>query len=140
MEKLSESDEQIVLSESLTLMKIPHYSLRNEESIKSMGYLMKRKRMGWRSGVSDMMVYIPAEMSYVGRALILFIELKKAKRVLLRASSRGKKGDLVSQNSPTPEQLDFIDKINKVKDTQGFVAYGADEAIAVVNKFLIKKT
>jgi len=134
---MNESDEQIQLSDTLDLMKIPHYSLRNEESIKSMGYLMKRKRMGWRAGTPDMMVIIPSERSYVGRTLLCFIELKKARRKLLRASERGKKGDMVTQNSPTVEQLQFIDQVNQVKDVQGYVAYGADEALKIIDRLIV---
>lgn len=134
---MNESDEQILLSDTLDLMKIPHYSLRNEESIKSMGYLMKRKRMGWRSGLPDLMVIIPSERSYVGRTLLLFIEMKKARRKLLRASERGQKGDMVTQNSPTVEQLQFIDQVNEVSDVQGYIAHSCSEALAIIDRLIV---
>ena len=133
---MTEAQEQELLSETLDIMRIQHYSLRNEESIKNMGYLMKRKRMGWKSGVSDLMILIPAERSSVKRALILFVELKKSKKKLLRASSRGEVGDLVSQNKATAPQMEFIRQINEVKDVQGFVCHGADHALEFINSFL----
>ena len=74
-----------------------------------------------RRGVPDLIVSIPAEKSYDGKAYLLFVEMKR------------KRGGVVS-----PEQAVWIEAINSVlaDDVAAFVAYGADEAIEIVEPYL----
>ena len=130
----SEHDEAVKFVQWLNYKKIKHWHIPQETFTKSWNQKRKNKEAGVNKGISDYLVII--EHSRLGRQLTLWIELKKQKKILQRKSSRGKKGDLVAQNDATPEQLAFIDLVNKSADTLGVVCYGGDEAISTVNKYL----
>jgi len=136
--KTTEHNEAVTFSQTLDVLGIPHWHLSQELWTPSWGQKIKQKQEGFKKGLSDYLVYIPKEKSCVDRALLVFIELKKPKKQLRRKSTRGDAGEFVSQSDPTMEQIEFINKINKVKDVQGFVCYGSVEAIEVVRKFLIQ--
>lgn len=138
MKTPSEYDEAVRFSESLKCLKIPHWHLIQENVINHPGYFMKMKRQGWNKGVSDYIIFIPKEKSFVNRSLILFMELKKQKVQLGRSSKRGKKGDFVSQNEPSLYQLQFIDMMRETSDVEGAVCHGADAALEWVSRFLVQ--
>jgi len=133
---MSEFNEAVAFSQSLDALHIPHWHIPNETSIHNWGYLMKMRQCGKKAGIADYLIFIPSDKSYVGRALLLFIELKKPRKQLKRKSVRGEKGDMVSQNDASLEQVEFLDMMNQVKDVQGYVCHGCDEALSVVRKFL----
>jgi hypothetical protein len=89
---------------------LPFIHVANERlASPAMGSILKR--MGVRSGVSD--IFIPrANKTQHG----LFIELK------------------VGVNKPTPSQLQFINEM--IAEGYGaFVAYGSEEAILIIKQF-----
>lgn len=83
----------------------------------------KRKNhdTGLRKGVPDLLIIIPADKSADDKPYLLFIEMKRTK------------GGVIS-----PEQHIWIDSINSIlaDDVAAFVAYGADEAIKIVEPYL----
>lgn len=81
----------------------------------------KNYQTGLRKGVPDLIVIIPAEKSADDKPYLLFIEMKRTK------------GSVVS-----PEQKVWIEAINSIlaEDVAAFVAYGADEAIRIVEPYL----
>lgn len=81
----------------------------------------KNYETGLRKGVPDLIVIIPAEKSADDKPYLLFIEMKRIK------------GSVIS-----PEQHIWIDSINSIlaDDVAAFVAYGADEAIRIVEPYL----
>lgn len=81
----------------------------------------KNYQTGLRKGVPDLIVIIPAEKSADDKPYLLFIEMKRTK------------GSVVS-----PEQKVWIEAINSIlaEDVAAFVAYGADEAIKIVEPYL----
>lgn len=81
----------------------------------------KNYQTGLRKGVPDLIVIIPAEKSADDKPYLLFIEMKRTK------------GSVVS-----PEQKVWIEAINSIlaDDVAAFVAYGADEAIGIVEPYL----
>jgi len=118
-----EEQEHVAVVQWLNYQNIPHYCIRNEETIKTARYLYKRKMMGWNPGVSDLLIIVPANKCKHGRSLMLWLEMKRRKE----------KG--VSPK-PSAHQLAFIDLINQVADNSGKVCYGSDEAISWVSQFL----
>ena len=76
---------------------------------------------GLRKGVPDMLVIIPEERDVEGLGRLIFIEMKR------------QKGGVVSK-----EQKMWINEVERLESIQvnAWVAKGADEAIAIVSKFL----
>jgi len=128
---LTEYEEACNLADTLRAMNIDFYHMPQETFTKSWGVKMKNKRQGVRKGVSDYMVYLPATRSKTKKAIILWVELKKARRL----KKNGKLGGVMGY--PTTEQLEFIEKMNTVNNIQGTVANGAEEALDYVKSFLI---
>ena len=75
--------------------------------------------MGKVKGVSDLCVFT--------ENTIVFIELKK-QRPVLKSGKLGK-----PTNDATEEQKGFIAKVNGFKYAYGFVAFGCDEAVKILN-------
>ena len=73
---------------------------------------MNKYRLGVRKGVPDYLIILPSKN-------LLFIEMKR------------KKGSVVSQ-----EQKDWLHDLNQIPSVQCEIAYGAEEAINIVNHFL----
>lgn len=136
---MSEHDEAVVFAEWLAIKGIPHWHVKNENTIRNPAYIGKMKRAGWNPGIADYFIVIPKEKSRYGRALALWVELKKPKKILKRASTRGAVGDAVPDGSsgPTEDQLRFIDLVRSVNDTEGRVCYGAVEATSFVSSFVV---
>jgi len=80
----------------------------------------KAKAMGKIKGVSDIIVFLPTK--------ILFIELKRQKKKL-------KNGNFSNSHSkPKKEQIEFLGKVNLYPYAKGYVAYGAKEAIEIIEE------
>lgn len=78
---------------------------------------------GVRPGLSDLLILTPD--------WVLFVELKLPRRVLLNGSLGS------SPSTVSPEQLEFINIVNKYKNNvKGVIAYGADEAIKFITQHL----
>jgi hypothetical protein len=111
---------------------VPSYHLPQETYTKSWNQKRKNKIEGVVKGVSDYLVILPEKKCRLGRAIILFIELKRKKPTL----KNGKLG--APLNKATQEQLDFIALVTEVQNVEGYVAYGSEEAIALVEKYMVK--
>jgi hypothetical protein len=78
--------------------------IANETSIKNWGYLNRMKRIGKNRGVPDYVVIV--------RDRLVFIELKRIKKSIVK-----------------PEQITWIDALNKCPGVHAFIAYGAADAV-----------
>ncbi len=81
----------------------------------------KLKRMGVLAGVSDLHIPKPSEL-YNG----LIVELKYDK---------WKKGKKVKASWPTPEQLDFLNKMNQYRRAVA-VCWNIDDFMELVDKYM----
>lgn len=107
----TEYEEACVLAEWLTLKGIKFSHIAQETFTRNWGTKMKNKRMGVNSGVPDYICIVNNHL--------IWIELKR------------QKGGAVS-----PAQQSWIDALNACKNCGAFVTKGADEAIAIINKYL----
>ena len=116
-----EEDEQAEFVIWLEAMGLKFSATAQSTYTESWNQKRKNHKLGLRRGVPDLIVAIPAEKSYDGKAYLLFVEMKR------------KRGGVVS-----PEQAVWIEAINSVlaDDVAAFVAYGADEAIEIVEPYL----
>ena len=128
-----EHDEAVKLVEWCQWRKVDLWHLPQETYTKSWAAKAKNKKEGVRKGVSDYLVFIPAEKCVADDNILLFIELKRQKPIL----KNGKEGK--PKSKPTKEQIDFLNKVRTVIGVGGGVAYGADEAIDYISKFLKDK-
>lgn len=133
---MSEHNEAVSLANWLAWKNLEFWHLNQEMWTPSWNQKRKQKLEGSKKGIPDYLIIIPAERSTNGRQLTLWLELKKPKKQLQRNSIRGKKGDFVPDNDATPEQLKFLEMINKSQDTAGKVCYGFDESIEFVEKHI----
>ncbi|PZM81822.1 hypothetical protein DLH72_04980 [Candidatus Gracilibacteria bacterium] len=87
----------------------------NETFTKFYNVKRKNKLEGVSAGVPDMMIILK-------RGSLLFIELKRRKKIL-------KSGKLSTSNSKiSKEQIEWIEELNKIPNVEACVCYGADEA------------
>jgi phosphoribosylpyrophosphate synthetase len=139
---MTEYDEAVTLSQTLDLIGIEHWHLVQENpgskengKIK-WGRIARLKKQGWKKGVPDYLVFLPAERCKYKKAVILWIELKKPR-------NRKKSGEFYAFGSDGitiyPEQEEFISKMNKVGNVEGRICFGADDAIAFVRSFIKTK-
>jgi len=119
-----EDTEQKILVQYLRLKKIFHFSPINENQGSSTNRNVairveaKAKSMGKLKGVSDLVVFMPKQ--------ILFIELKRCGRML-------KSGKISHSNSKvSKEQEDFLNRANEFPYAKGYICYGAEEAIKII--------
>ena len=125
----TEEQEQQKLVQWLRLKKIFHFAPMNENKHSfgnrtlAIRLEAKAKSMGKIKGTSDLIVMLSGK--------ILFIELKRAKKVL-------KSGKLsVSHTNTSVEQLKFLQTITESFDyADGFVCYGCDSAIEYIESHL----
>lgn len=121
METLTESQETIMLANWLKVYNYLFTKNPNETFTKF--YNVKRKnRMEWVSK------WVPDMMIILKRWSLLFIELKRAKKVL-------KSGRLSTSNSKvSEEQKLWVSELNKIQNVEACVCYGALEAIALIQE------
>jgi len=124
----TEAQEQQRVVQWLRMKKIFFFSPTNENNTykQDRRYAMiaeqKAKATGKVKGVSDLVIFLPNK--------ILFIEMK-------RQGVKLKSGKISHSNSKiSPEQLAFLDKVNKYPYSKGYVAYGFDEVVKIVESEL----
>ena len=116
---LKEYQEQQKLVNWLKINNIFHFATNNENQMSAHDKLTavkieaKAKSMGKAKGASDLVVMLPD--------CIIFIELKRTKKSLSKVYK---------------EQLVFLEKVNSFGYARGCIAYGAEEAIRIVESFL----
>lgn len=93
----------------------------NETRTPYRGELAKLKRMGVSKGIPDFLVVIPASRCTEGRALLLFVEMKRQNGV---------------PSDVKPEQKRWLAALDQVADVGTFVAFGAEEACKYVAQYL----
>lgn len=106
----TEYQEQLVLVEWLEFYNFKFTAIPNSTYTPSMKQKVMNRRMGLRPGLPDLLIVVGGHL--------LFIELKRTK------------GSVTSS-----EQKAWIEALNKVDNVQAFIAYGAEEAIAIVEKY-----
>lgn len=108
-----ETSEEEALSDYCEERGWTHWHVPQETFTKSWAQKLKNKRQGVRAGVSDHWVVLPTCKNY----LLVVIELKR------------KRG-----NTPTDEQIEFLEDLDKVTNVVTVCCYGADEAIDVLEE------
>lgn len=123
-----ESDEQKMLIGWLRAKRIHHHANVNENNTHKQNrkYAMiaeqKAISAGKIKGLPDVTVFLPDR--------ILYIELKRQKKIL-------KSGQLSNADSkPSKEQLKVIEWINLYPYAEAHVAYGAKDAIRIIESLL----
>lgn len=116
-----ESDEQITFVDWLDLVGLKHTSVPNSTWTTSWKQKSHNKNMGLHAGFPDLIVVVPHWQSKDGRGHLLMVEMKR------------RKGGVVS-----PEQKVWISELNLMgaDGVEAHVAKGADEAIAIVSKYI----
>jgi len=124
----TEYDEQCILHKWLKFKRIDHFATTNENNTykQNKKYAMlaevKAKASGKLKGVSDLEIFI--------KEFTLYLELK-------RQPSITKTGKISYKDITTSEsQINFLEMVNKYKYKIGFVAYGAEEAINIIEKLM----
>jgi len=107
----TEYEEACVFVEWLDLRGIKFSHLAQETYTKSWGVKMRNKKQGVKRGVPDYLCIVNNHL--------VFIELKR------------KGHGVVSQ-----EQQGWIDALNICKNTQAYVAKGANDAISIIEEIL----
>lgn len=97
------------------LNHIDVFHVPNSTWTKSAMVRMKNTLLGVRAGIPDLWVLVPN----VG---MIVIEMKRRK-------------ETKKTNYPTPAQKEWIKKLNTIPGVEAFVAYGADEAIDIIQRF-----
>lgn len=110
----TEEVEQRIFVQWLKLKQLPHFRVPNETYTKSYMQRAKNTALGVSSGVPDLFVVIPNKN-------LIGIEMKRLK------------GSVIS-----PTQKAWIEILNAV-GVPTYICYGADAAIAVINKYLTSK-
>lgn len=82
---------------------------------------IRKKRMWLSPWVPDFMVILK-------RGSLLFIEMKREKVVLQDWTISKAKGNI------SPEQVQWIDELNKISNVQANIAYGHQEAITIIER------
>lgn len=108
-----ETSEEEALSDYCDTCGWTHWHVPQETFTKSWAQKRKNKRQGVRPGVSDHWVVLPTNKNY----LLVAIELKR---------QRG--------NTPTDEQIQFLEDLDKVTNVVTVCCYGAQEAIDVLEE------
>lgn len=117
----TESQETIALANWLRLHNYFFTKNPNETFTKFMSVKRKNKLEWVSAWVPDMMIILK-------RWSLLFIELKRRKKVL-------KSGKLSSSNSRiSEEQKKWISELNKIENVQAEVCYWALEAIELIER------
>lgn len=119
----TEHNEQVAFVEWLRLKNIQHTAIPNGLYSKNWSQLKKLQREGLNSGLPDLFLIVP---HYDGENRGVFIEMKRKNL----KPKRGGKGGLSVQ------QQRWINDINSCKEMQAFVAYGADDAIEIIEKLI----
>ena len=104
-----EEEEQKALVQWLRFKNIKHTSVPNSTYTKSWSQKAKNKAMGLCPGLPDLVVCLPD--------VLLFVEMKR-------------KG-----NKPTPEQVDWIDRLNTYGSVKAVVCYSFEEAAENITKY-----
>ena len=131
--KPTEHEEAVTFFKTMQIMGIDVWHMPQETFTKNWGTKMKNKAEGVRKGVSDYLIYITAERSKYDKALLLWVELKKQRTTKKNGELKAMSSDRINIS---PEQQEFIDKMNTVDSVQGTVCFGAQESIDFVSRFL----
>jgi len=115
LNNLTEYQECCLLADYCQALKLTFSHLAQSTFTTNWAVKMKNSRMGVNRGVPDYLIIIP----------------KKDKNILLFCEMKRKKGGVVS-----PEQKNWIEKINKTNDCLAFVAKGFEEAREKIKSLL----
>ena len=118
-ESLKEKQEQLALVGWLR-MKGLHFAAINQElprpkTPQDWGFIARAKQAGMTRGIPDLMCIVP----WKGEHNLVFIELKRTKGGRL-----------------SPEQADWQKWLNSCTGVGAYVAYGADEAIKLIESLM----
>lgn len=109
-----ETTEEELLCDYCDLHGWQHWHVPQETFTTSWKQKMKNKRQGVKAGVSDHWIVLPTNR---GKHLLVAIELKR------------KRG-----NTPTNEQIEFLESLDRVDNVVPVCCYGADEAIEMLEE------
>lgn len=95
--------------------------INNEMYTKSWSQKRKAKEEGVSGGVPDYIIFVDKKKSSVNRPVLIFIEMKKQKKVL-------KNGKISLENMLSEKQKIWIEALDSVADVEALVCYGFEEA------------
>lgn len=113
MKTPTEYDEQKLFVKWLELKNLKFTAIPNSTYTKSIRQKMANKAMGLRKGLPDLLVIVPNG--------ICFVEMKRAKKSLSKTS---------------PEQIEWINELQKIDCVEARVCYGCNEAIDFIKQFV----
>lgn len=116
----NEDIESEILANYLRAQEL-HFTHIANERITSVARGAKLKRMGLSKGFPDVMIALSKDKSKDGKDYLIFIELKKI-------TERNRK--------QKPEQVRWINRLNKMSHVHAKICFGSVEAIAFVGKLL----
>lgn len=116
-----ESIEQEILVKRLEFHKYKFWAVRNESDWRNIRKWTIRKKSWVQKWIPDLWIIIKSWG-------LLAIELKRQRRVL-------KNGNLwASPSSVSPEQKYWIEELNKIKNVQAEICYGAEHSIETIQR------
>lgn len=113
-----EAEEHKAFVNYLEVLRLPHFHVPNEQSQRA--YRMVNRKLGVSSGVPDLFVIVKSERN--GRSKLIAIEMKR---------QRG------ARPTVSPKQKLWLEELKRA-GIDGYVAYGATEAIEIVRDELDK--
>jgi hypothetical protein len=116
---MTESEEQKIVIEYCALRRWKFWSTDQSMYSKNWGQLRKRKALGVRPGLPDLVVFV----NYGGKVQMVFIEMKKVK---------GKNGGMNGSKIGT-EQMEFSDLCENAGILHKF-CHGHEDAIDFLNR------
>lgn len=122
----TEKDECIALVEWMDIKRLKFSHIPNETYTPSWNQKMTNKRMGVRKGFPDYCIIIPQSKT------VLFLEMKRAAKTL-KCGRKSTSGITIS-----PEQKEWIHSFRELGgNVHAQVAFGFDEAIRIISKYMI---
>ena len=122
--------EDCVLKNWTDAKKIDLWKIPMETYTTSWNQKRKNKDSGVRPGISDSLVFLPADRTKEKKAVLIFVEMKRRRKTK-------KNGELgASPSTVAPEQLEFLKSVCTVDGVHGGIAYGSTEAIDFIETFL----
>lgn len=113
-----EDDECYALVEYMRFKGLFFTHIPNESKV-PISYRVKLKRKGLTAGTPDYMILLRADQNKLNRALLVFIEMKRAKYAY-----------------PSEAQKVWLEKLNLVKNVEAVVCNGFDKAKEYLDQLL----
>ena len=115
----TEFEECLALVDYLNVHRLKFTHIHNEMYTKSWKQKVKAQQFGVSAGVPDYLIIIPKEKCNLGKAIMVFIEMKRTKNYKI-----------------SQVQKDWIAAVNQIQNVGGFICKGYDEAKELLDLYL----